>query len=275
MRYRTSREPESGGLRGDLGTLAGVTMDVQRYLDRIGFTGEIQHDLETLAALQYAHLCAVPFENLYVFFEVPVRTDLDWSVSKIVHDRRGGWCFESNGAFGALLDALGFAVLRLGAAVLFAGPITVVDHLTLEVQLDQPYLVDVGFGESFNQPLALNNASIQDGGNGRYQFIPSSQGTTLTKLDSDDVPVPQYRFKRVAHQLPDFDSASDRLQQDLELQWRQKPFATRLLGDGSDRVTLLKDRLKVQRGEATTETPVAAADWEATLLEWFDLTIPT
>ena len=249
-------------------------MDVERYLARIGFDGAVAVDLETLTALQRAHLSTVPFENLHVYHRLGVRTDTDWSIPKIVDEGRGGWCFENNGAFGALLEALGFGVLRLGAAVLLGGPNTVVDHLALEVALDEPWLVDVGFGESFTQPLALNRRGPQEGGNGTYELIDSSQGVTLTLHDAEGVPVPQYRFKRVHHELAEFDSGSEHLQTAEDLHWRHKPFATRLIDGGPERVTLLGDRLKFHSPQGVREEPVAAEDWDDTLERWFGMRSP-
>jgi N-hydroxyarylamine O-acetyltransferase len=249
-------------------------MDVARYLDRIGFTADVGHDLASLEALQRAHLSAVPFENLFVYHRLGVRTDAEWSVPKIVDETRGGWCFEANGAFAALLDALGFDVTRLGAAVLLGGPNSVIDHLCIEVMLDEAWLVDVGFGDSFIRPLALNRRGPQDGGSGTFEFIPSPQGLTLTRHDAEGVPEPQYRFKRVAHQLPEFDAVSTHLQEAEDLHWRHKPFATRLIDGGPDRVTLLADRLKVVRDGVLTETPVSDADWDDTLHEWFGMRSP-
>lgn len=248
---------------------------VESYLERIGFDDRVAVDLATLAALQRAHMTTVPFENLDVVVRTPMRTDLEWSINKIVAERRGGWCFEVNGAFSGLLKALGFDVRLLGAAVLLDGPSRVIDHLTLEVTLDQPYLVDVGFGDSFINPLELNAAGPQDGGSGTFEFIASSEGTTLTRHDGDGVPEPSYRFKRVDRQLIDFNPASDHLWTDPSLHWQHKPFATRLIDGGPDRITLLKDRLKVEVDGMTTETPVAAADWRTALLTNFGLDVDT
>ncbi|MGI9614132.1 MAG: arylamine N-acetyltransferase family protein [Acidimicrobiales bacterium] len=249
-------------------------VDVGRYLDRIGFGGEIALDLATLTALQRAHLTAVPFENLDVYHRLGVRTDLAWSVAKVVDRGRGGWCFEANGAFSALLDALGFPVARLGAAVLLDGPNEVIDHLTLEVTLDEPYLVDVGFGDSFISPLRLNATGPQDGGSGTFELIDSPQGRTLTRHD-DGVPGAQYRFRRVNRVMAEFESASQQLQGDPDLHWSTKPFATRLLDGGPDRVTLLGDRLKLTRAGEVTETPVPGAEWDDVLHEWFGMRLPT
>ncbi len=232
------------------------------------------HDVDGLEALQRAHMTAVAFENLDVYHRRPVATDLTHSLNKVVNAGRGGWCFELNGAFSALLEALGFDVALLGAAVLLDGPNQVIDHLAIEVRLDQPYLVDVGFGDSCIRPLALNDRSIQDGGSGDFQLLDSPQGVTLAVIDGEGFPVPQYRFRRVNLKLPDFDAASKRLQSDRSLHWSQKPFATRLLDSGPDRVTLLTERLKLRRGAVTEEVPVSPDEWNATLAEWFDMTNP-
>lgn len=245
---------------------------MQDYLDRIAYVGSPSVDLETLTALQRAHLTAVPFENIAVWRDEPVRVTTDWSLPKILERGQGGWCFELNGAFAALLESLGFTVRRLGAAVLLDGPNQVVDHLALEVQLDVPYLVDVGFGESFVKPLLISSRDPQDGGAGWFQFIDSAQGLTMTKLDGEDgkgTPVPQYRFRRVAHTMEDFVEASERLRTDRTLHWSTKPFATRLIDGGPRRVTLLKDRLKYHGDGELHEQPVSAEDWEPTLERLF------
>ena len=246
---------------------------VDEYLARIGVDRPSTLDLDALAALQYAHLVAVPFENLDVFDRVAVSAEQEAVLAKIVDRRRGGWCFEANGAFAWLLEQLGFVVRRLGAAVLLDGPNTVVDHLAIEVQLDRPYLVDVGFGDSFVRPLDLSNGAPQDGGKAPFQFLPSPQGTTLAEIE-DGLPAARYRFKRVAHDLDQFAAASQRLYDDADAHWQRWPFATRLLGEGADRVTLLADRLKIRRGSETVETPVAEAAWNDVLAEWFSLRRP-
>lgn len=251
-------------------TLGDIPIDVAAYLERIGFGGTPSVDLATLTELQQLHMTAVPFENLDVALGSGVTVDAAAAIDKIVEQGRGGWCFEVNAAFATLLTALGFDVLLLGAAVLLGGPTRVIDHVALEVLLDQPYLADVGFGESFTRPLALNVAGPQSGGDGDYEFIPSPQGTTLAKLD-DGVPVAQYRFKRVAHGLQQFEPASDALQADTAGKWRTKPFATRLLDRGPDRVTLTHDRLKVTGAGVQTEQTVPADEWHDVLHNWFGI----
>ena len=150
-------------------------MDVDRYLARIGYDGPRAPTLDVLGALQLAHVRAVPFENLDVYARTAVWVGRDWSIPKIVDRHRGGWCFELNGAFSALLDALGFAVtlhsgqVDRGDGVL--GP--ALDHLVLLVALElRRFLVDVGFGDSALTPLDLAVTDPQDGIAARYRLAP-------------------------------------------------------------------------------------------------------
>jgi N-hydroxyarylamine O-acetyltransferase len=212
------------------------------------------------------------------------------AVEKIVSDQstgsRGGWCFELNGALALLLEALGYHVRLLGAAVLHDGPTQVIEHLLLEVESPRlpPHLVDVGFGDSFDLPLALNAAGPQDGGSGEFELIGSPQGTTVTR-HVDGVPVALLRFKRVAHAFEDFAPVSTSMQIDPTKKWATHPFATRRLTDDEQaddpgpptsrqRVTLTKDRLKLQRGEVVNEQPVERNRWDRELDTWFKMTPP-
>ena len=248
-----------------------TTVDVDAYLSRIGVSGDVQVSLQDLERLQRAHLTAVPFENLDVFHRRGVETGIGWSVQKIVARRRGGWCFELNGAFAALLEELGFAVKRLGATVLHGSISPMPTHLALEVTLDRPYLVDVGFGDTFIRPLPLDAEGPHDGGIGEFGFVFDGDITTLVMFGPDGAE-PQYRFDQAPFAASDFDEASQWLQTEPGLSWTVSPFATRLLDGGPDRVTLLRNQIKFRRDGAWDEQPVAEENWPAALERWFDMT---
>lgn len=261
------------------GAVAAVTgLDVDRYLRRIG-VNDIDSAREMgVAGLMHAHLTAVPFENLDIVFAGGVPHDPDAAVSKIIGGR-GGWCFEVNEAFAQLLDNLGYDVIRLGAAVLLDGPNEIVEHLTLEVtgrEIDEPTLVDVGFGDSFIRPLRLNRPGVQHGGDADYELVPSPKGTTLAKHDERGGLAAQYRFKRVSHGFDDFATAAATMQTDPDRHWHRKPFATRLLsaGAGADRVTLTHDRITLRRHGKIVERSVDRPDWDLLLREWFSVGRP-
>ena len=244
---------------------------VDAYLERIGIDEPVTLDLDGLERLQRAHLTRVPFENLDVFARRRVRTDIDWSVPKIVERGRGGWCYELNGAFAWLLGELGFEVKQLGATVLLKRPDPMErGHLALEVTLGRPYLVDVGFGDSFIRPLPLDDPGPHDGGTGAFHFDFGPETTLL--YDGPDDPEPQYRFGPRAYGAQDFVEQSRHKWSDPQQKWRQQPFATRLIGGGPDRVTLLHDRLKLRRKGKWSERPVEPGEeWERLLGEWFDM----
>lgn len=245
---------------------------VERYLRRIGVSEAPKPDLDGLAMLQAAHLSAVPFENLDVHARTGVRTDTGWSVPKIVERHRGGWCFENNGAFGWLLGELGFDVDYMGAYVLLDPPDTEhMSHLCLMVYLDQPYLVDVGFGDSFIRPLPITGERIDDG-NAIYVVEHAEPWHTLFEVNANVVELDSdrrslYRFEHIERSLPDFDIESERLQSHSH--FTDNPFATRLIDGGPDRVTLLHDRIKLRRAGEWTEEPVEADRWDAIYREWF------
>lgn len=245
---------------------------VAAYLERIGLERAPSVDLGGLALLQASHLSTVPFENLDVHARSGVRTGTGWSIPKIVGRHRGGWCFENNGAFGWLLRELGFDVTYTGAYVLLEPPdYDHMSHLCLIVQLDQPYLVDVGFGDSFTRPLSIDGQRINDG-NATYAVEFDEPWFTLMEMNANVIDIspggrPLYRFERIARTLTDFDGESERLQ--THSHFTEKPFATRLMDGGPDRVTLLEDRLKLRRNGKWTEQPVDPTDWDAVYHEWF------
>ena len=247
-------------------------MDIGAYLRRIGFDAAPGLDVVALEALQRAHMTFVPFENLHVFHRRGVATDPRWSVQKIVEHGRGGWCYELNGSFASLLEGLGFPVTRLGATVLLDEPVgPQPDHATLRVDLDRPYLVDVGFGDSFIKPLLLDEPGPQNGGNASYGFETDDSTTTLFMIGAEEAREPLYRFGNVARLPREFEPSSQYLQTTPGLRWTLHPFATRLLDGGPDRVKLLHDRLRIRRDGVWTETPVSEANWARELDRWFGL----
>jgi N-hydroxyarylamine O-acetyltransferase len=122
--------------------------DLPAYLARIRHAGPCTPTLETLRALHLAHATHIPFENLDILLGRPIRLDLEGLQAKLVHARRGGYCFEQNTLFAAALEAVGFRVTRLAARVRVGTtrllPRT---HMLLKVDLDgATWLADVGFG---------------------------------------------------------------------------------------------------------------------------------
>ena len=125
-----------------------MAIDLAAYCERIAFTGELRPSAECLRQLHLAHATHVPFENIEVLMGRPVPLDLESLWKKLVADRRGGYCFEQNTLFAAVLEEIGFKVRRLAARVRM-GAVGVRPrlHMSLAVEADgRQWLCDVGFG---------------------------------------------------------------------------------------------------------------------------------
>lgn len=143
-----------------------AALDVDAYLWRIGYDGDRAPSLEALRGVQLRHAEAIAFENLDPLLGRPVRLDVASLQRKLLHDRRGGWCFELNVLFAHALKALGFRVTCLAARVLWGQPedaITARSHMLLRIDLDAgPYIADVGFGgQTLTGPLRLEPDVVQ------------------------------------------------------------------------------------------------------------------
>jgi len=142
--------------------------DLDRYLARIAFDGDRAPTAATLARLQAAHLAAIPFENLDVRLGRPIALDLPSLEAKLVARRRGGYCFEQNTLFAAVLRALGFEVETLEARVRPPGATATLPrtHMTLRVRFAEgDLLADVGFGgDGALAPVPFDGSAIEAGG---------------------------------------------------------------------------------------------------------------
>lgn len=184
-------------------------MDVKAYLERIGYGGPVAADAETLRALHAAHMRSVPFENLSIHAGEPIVLEDAALFEKIVVRGRGGFCYEDNGLFAALLRALGFDVSMLSAEVANArgvyGP--PFDHMALLVKLERRWLADVGFGDSFTEPLLLDERGEQRQGRHAYRVEPDGGGRfVMSRRDAEGGGEwePQYRFDLRPHAYADY-----------------------------------------------------------------------
>jgi N-hydroxyarylamine O-acetyltransferase len=188
-------------------------IDIDAYLERIGYGGAREPTPEMLRALHRAHLLAAPFENLDIHLGRPIVLDEAALFDKIVRRRRGGFCYELNGLFAALLRALGFEVTLLAAGVARQsggfGP--EFDHLTLLVRAPQgeaaadspPLLADVGFGDSFREPLRLVEGAEQEQDGRAYRVERDGEHWTMLQRDGAGWE-PQYRFTLQPRRLAEY-----------------------------------------------------------------------
>jgi N-hydroxyarylamine O-acetyltransferase len=181
-------------------------MDIKAYLERLDYTGPLAPSAETLSLLQVAHLRTVPFENLSIHSGETIVLNDDALFEKIVTRRRGGFCYELNGLFCALLRSLGFDVAMLSAQVAGSegtfGPEFA--HMTLMVTLAQRWLVDVGFGDSFLEPLRLDEENTQPQDNNAYRIVREDECLVLKRQSNEGIWKSQYRFTLEPHEYSDY-----------------------------------------------------------------------
>ena len=133
-------------------------MDADRYLQRIGLTEAPRPTLEGLDLLIAAHQRHVPFENLSTYRNgSEISIEADHLYRKVVEDNRGGYCYELNGAFCDLLNALGFEAWNVFACVVVAGREPSICHRGTLVRIcGALHFADVGKGDlrpGFSVPL--------------------------------------------------------------------------------------------------------------------------
>jgi N-hydroxyarylamine O-acetyltransferase len=178
--------------------------DVAAYLSRIGVARPPELDAAALRELHLAHLMAVPFENLSIHLDEPISLEPADLIAKIVRRRRGGFCYELNGAFALLLESLGAQVSRVAARVhgeSGLGP--PFDHLALIVRLADgsgPWLADVGFGRHSRYPLQFDSRAAQDDPAAVFRLADAEDGDVDVLKDD----APQYRLEPRARSLSDF-----------------------------------------------------------------------
>jgi N-hydroxyarylamine O-acetyltransferase len=248
-------------------------LDVTTYLKRISYDGPLDVSAETLRQLQLAHLRAVPFENLSIHAHEPIVLDDNALFTKIVERRRGGFCYEVNGLFAALLRALGFEVTMLSAEVAHAGggfgqPF---DHMVLMVNLKERRLVDVGFGDSFLEPLLIDTTSEQVQGDQKFKLVSEAGYLVLLRGDHDEWK-PQYRFTLEPHKFRDYEEMCRYHQTSPQSHFTQNRICSRVTPDG--RITLSGMRFIVTSNDGREERLLASQkEYEEILREQFGISL--
>jgi arylamine N-acetyltransferase len=165
-----------------------MALDLTGYFDRINYHGAAEPNLDVLQDLVTAHTQSIPFENLDPLLGVPV-DDLSPGalIDKLVHRRRGGYCYEHNGLMGYVLAELGFRVRRLAGRVVWMfpsdSPVPAQTHTVLAVTFpgsQGSYLVDVGFGgQTPTSPIRFETGGVQQTPHEPYRLEDRGDGFLL------------------------------------------------------------------------------------------------
>lgn len=221
---------------------------VDRYLARIRRTRPPGATDSVLRDLHEAHLMSVPFENLSIHMHEPIELEESALLEKLVGRRRGGFCYELNGAFALLLGALGFEVTLLAARVF--GPDGLgppFDHLVLRVDARRTWIADVGFGDNSIWPLALDDRRPQTDPGGEFQVADAADGDIDVIRDGQ----PQYRIEMRPRLWSDFVPMCWWHQTAPKSHFTQSQVCSLALPGG--RVTLSERRLITTAGSVRTE----------------------
>ncbi|GGT08152.1 arylamine N-acetyltransferase family protein [Streptomyces chromofuscus] len=251
---------------------------VDAYLRRMGVPQPAWPTVDVLRELQLRHLQTIPFENLSIHLGEEIVLEEKRLLDKVVGARRGGFCYELNGAFGALLAALGYDVSLLAARVYGEGGRLGIpyDHLALRVRTVDAgeWLADVGFGALSHYPLAFQERREQLDPGGVFRIAEagpdaagvrgapaSGGGTGVPDLDLVRDGKPVYRLDQRPRVLGDFVSGAWWHSTSAESHFVQSLVCSRITEDGG-RITLSGRQLKVTAADGTRDQRELGTDEE-------------
>jgi N-hydroxyarylamine O-acetyltransferase len=225
---------------------------IDSYLSRIGYSGPREPTPDVLREIHRNHMLTVPFENLDISRKRTIVPDAARAIEKIVNEHRGGFCYELNGAFCALLRPLGFEVDMLNARVARAdGTLSPdFDHMALHVRCNDGsrWLADVGFGDSFLTPLSFDG--IEEDG---YRVVANHMQHCVDGEWKDE-----YLFDLTPHDIADFADMCHYHQTSERTSFTKGDLCS--IATMTGRITVQRDRIIVTENGERRETPIASSD---------------
>jgi len=170
--------------------------EVDAYYRRINYTGETAPTVKTLKALQHAQFYTIPFENFDVQLGRGISLEPEAIIEKLVHKRRGGYCFELNGLFLMALKSIGFDARALLARTHVAGTPSGRGHQIELIKIQgKQWIADVGFGGDTPRapiPLELNQPTMHDGQ--KVRLVDAEHFGIMLQILKDDQWIDLYSF---------------------------------------------------------------------------------
>lgn len=249
-------------------------MFVEEYLNRIGIKERKNPSAEFLSELQEKHMLSVPFEDLDIPDRDVIILDTDRIFKKVIQNGRGGFCYELNGLFYVLLRELGFDAQMIEARVYNKerkdlGP--PFDHMAILVKLENTYLADVGFGDSFRRPVVFPGGSAEDvsgsykienAGNSLYRLMKIEDGEWMLKYEFTDTP----------RRLEDFGEMCVFQQTSPGSVFRSRMICT--IATPGGRITLSEKSLTITNGQSKLKRDLAEpAEFYSLLKEYFGINL--
>lgn len=138
-------------------------MNIEKYIQRIGHKHQLSISHECLKSLHQCHVMTIPFEALDVQLNRTIKLDLESIYDKVILKNRGGFCYELNYLFYSFLTQIGFDCSMVSSRIFDNGSYgPEFDHMSIVVKLEEDWLVDIGFGDLFIEPLKIHSNQNQE-----------------------------------------------------------------------------------------------------------------
>ena len=254
-----------------------TALDLQAYLRRIGYQGAVEPTRRVLEALHLAHATHIPFENLDILLGRPIALDLASLQAKLVARSRGGYCFEHNLLFAAVLREFGFEPTLLAARVRFRTTAVLPrTHMLLLVEGEgSRWLADVGFGgEGLLLPVPFGNGEEARHYAWTYRVIEEAgAGTWVLQSRRNDAWLDLYAFTLEPQQSIDYEIANHYMSTHPDSRFVQT-LTVQL--PGPQRRMILRNRDLIEdRGDAVLERRIESdEEFVSALQEYFGLDMP-
>ena len=252
-------------------------MKTEKYLQRIEIEQtDFVPNLENLKHLQRQHLLNIPFENLDIHWKKPIDLKSESLYRKIVESKRGGFCYELNGLFFELLQNTGYESKRISARVSdgkgnFGQEF---DHLAIITRIEsEDYLVDVGFGDFFAEPIKFVLDEEQTDANGTFLIKRFDEEYFEVTKKNEESFISQYIFTLCERRLSEFEDMCLFHQTSPDSHFTQNKVCSLMLADG--RKTLTDKRFITTKANQKEEITInSEKEFEEILEREFGLKSP-
>jgi N-hydroxyarylamine O-acetyltransferase len=239
-----------------------MTFEAAKYLQHIGIKLAELPSVDFLRKLHSAHLLTIPFENLSIQINEKIILEPDDLYSKVVIRNRGGFCYELNFLFFTLLKSIGFDAKIISCRVFddkskYGAEF---DHMAIIVKVDEKELLcDVGFGDSFIEPLEFVLDKAQKDRNYYYKISRYNDIYFLLSRSGDlSVWENLYLFSETSRTIDEYHAMCLYHQTSPESSFTRKRVCTKLTDNG--RITLTDKKLIITEGINKNEFPFDGED---------------
>ena len=249
-------------------------MNLEKYFNRIKLEGFVKPTSEVLQEIHKNHVFEIPFENLDVYRKKVFSIDTASVYKKVIEGGRGGYCYELNSLLYTFLSEIGFTSRILSARIFTEdgsiGPLF--DHMSVYVQTEREYLLDVGFGELFITPLEIR-PGVQFDGRHYFNIEKWGEDEFLLQMSSNGIDYQKkYTFNLNPVRIEDFEAMNLDKQTNPESYFVKNLICTKPTAQG--RLTIFNQKLVEKVGELREERPILSeSHLHELLIEKFDIKI--